>query len=333
MKIDNCIRIIDGVLQTTPSIDAFERIVFESSRVLRGDCFIDILGSYEASREAIEKGAYAIISMRPFEGLDEEIAWIHVACVEQTLIKLLRYTITQKSLRCFIASLVQISFLESIQSSKSIKTLKGSLLEHAVEIFKAKENESFCFCDEKLALLIAPSAQKIALPLHVSLISKGLFISSFQYQTHYWHEQKIPALFVNAFISVLAFCDEQSIAWQCDTIPLMSEHFYPQFITQSLRKKEFGTSDKVLIFESNPALLEEEISYVQSQKEATSLIVCLPKGYDVPFTCKATLLFYTQVTDLLCLKEHSFCYALILGEKESFEPLMNQTFTTQPTLF
>lgn len=333
MKIDNCIRIIDGVLQTSPSIDAFERIVFESHRVLRGDCFIDVSNTSHATQEAIEKGAYAIISMRPFEGQDEEIAWIHVACVEQTLIKLLRYTITQKSLRCFIASCVQISFLEYIQSPKSIKTLKGSLQEYAVEVFKAKENDSFCLCDEKLALLIAPSAQKITLPLHVNpVFSKGLFISSFQYKTHYWHEQKIPALFVNAFVSVLAFCDEHSIAWHCDTIPL-SEHFYPQFTTQSLRKKEFGTSDKVLIFESNHTLLEEEISYLQSQKDTTSLIVCLPKGYDVAFTCKSKILFYTQASDLNILKEHSFCYALILGEKEAFESLMSQTFTTQPTLF
>ena len=333
MKIDNCIRIIDGVLQTTPSIDAFERIVFESHRVLRGDCFVDISHSQEATQEAIEKGAYAIISMRPFEGQDEEIAWIHVACIEQTLIKLLRYTITQKSLRCFIASCVQISFLESIQSPKSIKTLKGSLQEYAVEVFKAKENDSFCLRDETLALLIAPSAQKIAVPLHVNpVFSKGLFISSFQYKTHYWHEQKIPALFVNAFVSVLAFCDEHSIAWHCDTIPL-SEHFYPQFITQSLRKKEFGMSDKALIFESNQALLEEEISYLQSQKEATSLIVCLPKGCDISFTCKSNILFYTQASDLNILKEHSFCYALILGEKEAFEPLLNQTFSVQPTLF
>ena len=333
MKIDNCIRIIDGALQTTPSIDAFERIVFESHRVLRGDCFVDISHSQEATQEAIEKGAYAIISMRPFEGQDEEIAWIHVACIEQTLIKLLRYTITQKSLHCFIASCVQISFLESIQSPKSIKTLKGSLQEYAVEIFKAKENDSFCLCDETLALLIAPSAQKIAVPLHVNpVFSKGLFISSFQYKTHYWHEQKIPALFVNAFVSVLAFCDEHSIAWHCDTIPL-SEHFYPQFITQSLRKKEFGMSDKALIFESNQALLEEEISYLQSQKEATSLIVCLPKGCDISFTCKSNILFYTQASDLNILKEHSFCYALILGEKEAFEPLLNQTFSVQPTLF
>lgn len=333
MKIDNCIRIIDGVLQTTPSIDAFERIVFESHRVLRGDCFIDISNTSHATQEAIEKGAYAIISMRDSLGLDEEIAWIAVASIEQTLIKLLRYHMSEKSLRCFIASPIQASFLELVQSSRAIKILKGSLLESAVEIFKAKEDEAFCLSDEKLALLIAPSAKTINTDYPItSLVSKGLFLSSFTYKDRYWHEQKISALFVPEFLSVLRFCDEHSLPWHCDTIPL-GEHFYPQFITPRLRKKEFGGSDKVLIFEPNSLVLMQEIAYMQSQIDAQSLLVCLPKGYDFGFTCKAKILFYTHASDIHILKEHTFCYALILGEKEAFEPLMNQAFTTQPTLF
>lgn len=333
MKIDNCIRIIDGVLQTTPSIDAFERIVFESHRVLRGDCFIDIAQSPEATQEAILKGAYAVISVRDFEGTDDEIAWINVACIEQTLIKLLRYTISEKSLCFFVASAIQAFFLDHVQTSRSIKILRGSFVQNAIDIFKAKEGDSFCLFDETLAGLIAPSALTIPPSLHVNtLFAKGLFLSTFQYENHTWFEQKIPALFVPAFVSVLAFCDEHSIGWECDTIPL-SEHFYPQFITQSLRKKEFGTSDKVLIFEPNKALLTEEISYLESHIDTALLLICLPKESDVTLTCKSNILYYTQVSDLMVLREHTFCYALILGDKEACEPLLTQTFNLQPTLF
>ena len=41
MKIENCVRIIDWVLQTTPSVDAFERLIGDAHRILRGDCFFD----------------------------------------------------------------------------------------------------------------------------------------------------------------------------------------------------------------------------------------------------------------------------------------------------
>ena len=333
MKIDNCIRIIDGALQTTPSIDAFERLVFESNRVLRGDCFIDVLGSHEATQEALNKGAYAIISTCHSSGLDEEIAWIHVASIEQMLIKLLRYTINEKSLRFFLTSPIQASFLTLVHTSKMVKVLNDSLVKNAVEIFKAKENDAFCMSDEALIFLIAPSAAKIEPFLHVnSLRSKGLFLSNFSYREYHWHEQKIPALFVPEFLSVLAFCDAYSFAWQCDTITL-SEHFYPQFITQSLRKKEFGTSDRVLIFETEASLLEKEIAYLEYHFDASSIRIYVPQGMDVTFTCKSKLHVYTQPSDLEMLKECVFQYALILGEKEVFEPLLNQAFMTQPTLF
>ena len=97
MKIDNLVRIIDGNLHTHPSIDAFERIVFDASRILRGDLYIDVDENAEHTKLASEKGAYAIISTRPFDGDDSELAWICVPSIEQALIKFLRYQVAQKS--------------------------------------------------------------------------------------------------------------------------------------------------------------------------------------------------------------------------------------------
>lgn len=100
MKIDNLVRIIDGTLQTEPSIDAFERITFDASRVLRGDLFIDSNASLQACAEASSKGAYAIVSTLDFKGDDHELAWICVDTIEQALIKLLRYHVAEKTLQC-----------------------------------------------------------------------------------------------------------------------------------------------------------------------------------------------------------------------------------------
>lgn len=76
----------------------------------------------------------------------------------------------------FVASVIQAFFLDHVQTSRSIKILRGSFVQNAIDIFKAKEGESFCLFDETLAGLIAPSALTIPPSLHVNtLFAKGLF--------------------------------------------------------------------------------------------------------------------------------------------------------------
>lgn len=333
MRIDNCVRIMDGVLSTTPSIDAYERVVFESQKVLRGDLFIDLRDSKENTKEAITNGAYAIVSTRTFKDEDEEIAWIQVEKIEQSLIKLLRYTITHKNLLFISASPLQSALLEMLHFPKTIKFLKGTLEEMALAIFKAKEKESFCLSEPLLIKDIAPNAVTINTSLHVNTFSsKGLFLSSFLHQEAYHTEQKIPSLFLLALREVFDFCEQHSLAYDIHALTF-TEHFYPQFVTPSLRKKEFGAADKVLIFEPSPLLLLDEIAYMQAHVSPTSWLLCLPENEKNTFTCKAQTYTYSVPEDLAVLRESTFQYALILGNKDAFEPLLTQTFTSQPSLF
>ena len=101
MRIDNFIRIIDGQLANKPPIDAFASLCFDVPRLAHGDLFIDTTASRELIHQAIEKGAYAVVTTLPFLNDDDECAWICVDEIERTLIKLLRYSITQNRLRSF----------------------------------------------------------------------------------------------------------------------------------------------------------------------------------------------------------------------------------------
>jgi len=333
MKIDNVVRIVDGVLHTTPSIDAFERVVFDVNRVLRGDLFIDTENSAQATHEACEKGAYAIISTRPFEGDDSELAWICVSSLEQALIKLLRYHIAEKSLHCVLFSPLQASFFEMLHSPKSVKILQGSLIQTTQQLFRAKEGEWFGLIDPALCQQIAPSAFSLeAFVEEESSTSKGLFLSSFWHHERYCLDQKLPSLFKPDCLAVLRFCDTHAIAYTLENLNF-TEHFYPQFVTPNLRKKEFGSSDKVLIFEPSEMLLETEIAYLQMHCEAKQWLLVLPKSYHNTLTCEASILRYALPHDISLLKELPFLYALILGDKEAFEPLLNQSFINQPCLF
>jgi len=334
MKIENFVRIIDGKLTTTPPIDAFASITLESTRVSHGDLFIDTTASRELIHQALEKGAYAIVTTLPFAKEDEECAWIEVGSIERILIKLLRYTITQKSLDIILLSPVQEALLEMIQTPRTIKRLKGDLFAIVKTILNAKEEERFCLSNSLLANQIAPVAKSVEAALHVkpTVIAKGLFLSSFEHHERYYAEQKIPSLFVEALLSLLTFCDTHDIAYSLEHLGFC-EHFYPQFITQTLCKKEFGTSSKALIFEPLSALIPSLLAYLQTQVMASKIILCLPHTIQDTFDFKGETLFFEQSEALFSLSERSFQYALILGDKEACETLFIKTFTTQPSLF
>lgn len=332
MKIDNLVRIVDGVLQTTPSIDAFEEILFESAKVSRGDLFIDKDGTREAIEEAIAKGSYAILSSLDFQSNDDEIAWIKVDDMPLAIIKILRFLCTQKSLSIVLATPLQASFLNEIQSEKSIKVLNSSLYHIAKELFKARENEVFCLIDEVMASSIYPTFERITKALHVKIKPKGLFISSFFDEERYFHELRLPALFVNDLVGVLHFCEAKNIAYSLES-NLCIEHFYPQFITNNIRKKEFGMGEKVLIFEDDMALLKDELTYLQGQVKDEQLLLCIPCNSSIETSFKGEIFYFNEIDECEVLKDKNFKYALVFGKKEHFETFLTRDFSTQPTLF
>ena len=332
MKIDNLVRIVDGVLQTTPSIDAFEEMLFDSAKISRGDLFIDTKSSREAIEEAIAKGAYAILTSLDFQGNDDEIAWIKVDDISLCIIKILRFLTTQKSLSIVLATPLQASFLNAIQSEKSIIVLNASLYYIAKELFKARENEVFCLMDETIISSIYPTFERIEKALHVKIKPKGLFISSFFDEERYFHELRLPALFVNDLVGVLHFCETKNIAYSLES-PLCVEHFYPQFITNNIRKKEFGMGEKVLIFEDHETLLKDELAYLQDQIRSEQLLLCLPQSKAIETSFKGEIFYFNEVDECEALKDKNFKYALIFAKKESFDTFLTRDFSTQPTLF
>ncbi|ACZ11708.1 hypothetical protein [Sulfurospirillum deleyianum] len=337
MKIENFVRIIDGKLSTTPPIDAFGSICLEITRLSHGDLFIDTQASRENIHQALEKGAYAIVTILPFENEDEECAWIEVSSIEGMLIKLLRYTITQKSLEFLLLSPVQEAFLEMIQvAPKPFKRLKGDVVSITKSILIAKEEERFFLSNEPLAHKIAPLCERIENNLHVKpfIIPKGLFLSSFTYNERFYAEQKIPALFVEELITLLHFCDTHDIAYTIEHLGF-SEHFYPQYITHSFVKKEFGTSDKVLIFEPTFELLPRLCTHLFSSLKSQHALLCLPEHLHYNFPFDGERLWFKTPQELLReLASKSFTYALIVSSKESFDLLFSkESSTIQATLF
>jgi len=152
-----------------------------------------------------------------------------------------------------------------IQTPRTIKRLRNDLFAIVKTILGAKEDERFGLSNPALAQQIAPASKKVEITLHVkpTVMAKGLFLSSFWHNERYYADQKIPSLFVEELLCLLDFCDTHAIAYSLEHLGFC-EHFYPQFITHALCKKEFGSSDKALIFEPLPALIPSLIAYLKN---------------------------------------------------------------------
>lgn len=332
MRIDNLVRIVEGKLQNSPVIDAIEAIHFDSLKINRGDLFIAYEASQEAIFMAIERGAYAVITTDAFSGNDTEIAWVKVDSITQAIIKLLRFLCTQKALNFVLASPIQSAFLLALQSEKKIKNLPFSLIELAKELIKAKPQSLFCLEDETLAYQLSPTTQRIEKAHHVNSVAKGLFITTFSNDRHFFHDLKIPSLFAADFLSVIEYFDAQNLSYSIDSFSPIA-HFYPQFITAQLRKKEFGMGEKVLIFERDITLFEKEITYLMEQAKKDETVVCIPSTKTLPFNCPLKIIPFASNHDIEILYDTAFRYALILGEKELFDVFLSRSFSTQPSLF
>lgn len=327
MKIDNFIRIIDGRLITKPPIDAFASICFDLHRLSHADLFVDVNTSREDIHHALQKGAYAIVTTLKYENEDEECAWIEVAHIEQMLIRMMRYTITQKSLTLLCLSPIQAALLEQIHTPKSYRYLKNDLVSIAKTLLNAKEHEGFYSDDALLLANIAPTAIQPTIQTY-PCTHKGLFLSTFEHHGIIYSDQKIPSHHVNALLSLLNVCDEQSIAYDINLLSF-SAHFYPQFVSHVLVKKEFGASDKVLIFEPLETLMEAHLAYMQ--RFGITPLLCLAKDVRLPIDNAHYFSSYEELHAILLT--HTSTYALIACEKEAFEPYFRLVKTEQPTLF
>ena len=110
------------------------------------------------------------------------------------------------------------------------------------------------------------------------------------------------------------------------------DHFEAVFTNKNFEIKEFGTSDKVLIFENSFTLVTNEISFLQSQASWAKIIYLIPTTYKDSIDSNNENIFMYKHQDEIksILKSNLFHFALLVGvDKAIFnKPLTKQTQLT-----
>jgi len=331
MRIESLVRITGGVLLNTPLVNSINDIKTSSCKIQRENLFIDINNNKEEINHALQNGAYAVLTSIIPKIKDKEIAWICVEDLNIAIIKLSRFYATNKNFTFVTLSKVQYKLAKCMQIDKKAKVLSAEPKDALLEILKAEKNEIFFVINNDFITKIDPS---ITLPKKkiqaAKTLKSGLFHTSFVFNGRYINNIRLSPFFVPFLCSLIEYLDKLHIEYKIDNFNDF-EHFYPQFVNNKLEKKDFGSTNKVLIFEKDFMLFSQEVDFLENNLNNNSLIILLPEGKVL--TCKSTKMIYKNFFEIKNLNDVDFRYALIYGNIKDFEESLKMQENKQMSLF
>jgi len=334
MRLENTVALINGELVNSPFVNNFENIVLEAKAVRRGDLFIAF--DEESIEEAIFNGAYGIIFYKPTQIRDNEIAWIKVQNLEDALVRLLRFELLNKEISVYSCDEIVIklalqvvtepNFIILFGDIKSVFKSLANIEEHCTILFSPALTTANLFTDTRE---IPKSPQS-----NINIVEQTLFETSFIYDNIFYERQLISPFFMPYLERLLYLFKKLKINFRLRKFTPI-EHFEAVFTNKNFEIKEFGTSDKVLIFEKNSTLIEDEMLFLQTQATWAKTIYIIPSTLKGKLSSKQnlqkkTFFYHTKDEIKKILQTETFHFALIVGVDKSIldKPLVRQTQLT-----
>jgi len=331
MRIEDTVRLTDGVLQNFPSVTQTESIKIDPLTVERGDLFLDIDSSNKNQKIALEHGAYAIMSEKIPEILDSEVAWIEVNSLKLACVKLSRYEFNKKNSSMLFLDDISQEILYNITRNKEFTELSSNIFDALITIKKSGENTKYTCSDERLALSIDSDCKRVKTKCDIEKFeTKSPFYSSFICNENFYKNIKIPAIFIEKLCTIINFLAEFDIYFNIHNLTL-HKHFSPTFIDYNLNKKEFGQGEKVVIFEKNMDFLDFEIRYLSNFSK--EFITCVPQKYRNYFSKYKNIFLFSNLDELRDLISKNFRYILVLSTKEEYDAIFETKKRSYGRLF
>lgn len=324
MRIENILALTNGELINNPFVKNFENIVFNLKYVKRGDLFVAY--DEETIQDAINEGAYGILFDTPTQISDTEIAWIKVDNCENALKRLLRFRLIEKNVRVYSCNEIILKLALQVSTDSNCIPVYGDAKSIYKQLGNLEDKATLLFCPSMSDINIFTDVQnlKVSEVEPITIIEQTLFETSFIYENIFYERQSISPFFMPYLEELLHLYKSLKIKYTLKKFVAI-DHFEAVFTNKNFEIKEFGTSDKVLIFEPKSELIDLEISFLQKNASWAKSIYIIPSAIDG--IRNDNVFIYensNQIIDIL--KENDFHFALITGvDKEILsKPITNQ---------
>jgi ferrochelatase len=250
---------------------------------------------------------------------DSEIAWIKVDDIETALLKILRFHLLDKNISAYECDAITLDLALQISATDNFKPLKGDIFEIFKELWDTPLNTLILFAHTFTCkdIFTHPLTMPKYTDDRITIIEQTLFETSFIYDDIYYERQALSIFFMPYLEILLSLLKEEKIDFKITSFKHLS-HFEPVFTNKNFEAKEFGTSDKVLIFESDFEFIDAQISFLQSQANWAKLIYILPKEKITDTQRIENVYTYATQQDIISiLKSTHFHFALIAEQDKT----------------
>lgn len=324
MRLENFLALTQTTLVNEPYVHSFENIVFEAHKVKRGDLFFAYY--QEEIGVAVANGAYGVIFDKPTQISDNEIAWIKANNLDEALKKLIRFKSIEKEIVAYACNEIIFKLSLQVITPSNFLTIFGDLKSIFKTILEAENRTTFLFCPAIVDKEIFAVVKNMPHPPYapIEIIEQTLFETSFIYSNVFYERQLISPFFIPYLEELFHLYKTLKIEYKLKKFTTI-EHFEPIFINKKFEIKNFGTSDKVLIFEPKGELLDAQISFLERHASWANTIFILPNHIKT----KSSEKFFNYKNEkeiIAILRENRFNFALIVGVDKSIlsKPLSNQ---------
>jgi len=271
MRLVNILALTQAKLVNEPFVSSFENIVFDAKKIKRGDLFIAFVE--EDIEDAILNGAYGVVFDKPTQISDSEIAWIKVQNLEEAIKKLLRFRLIEKQINTYQCDEVTIRLAKQIVTQNSLIVLDSDVKDIFLPLWGVDADTTILFTpsltDKSLFTDIKSLPNEII--NHIEIKEKTLFETSFVYDNKFYERQLISPFFIPYLEKLLSLFKKLDINFRLKKFTPI-KHFEAVFVNKNLQVKDFGSTDKVIIFESDKNLIKSQIDFLQKNASWASII-------------------------------------------------------------
>ncbi|MCW1358549.1 hypothetical protein OLP58_01945 [Campylobacter jejuni] len=313
MQISNLGELLNATLIHEGSVLSVEGFAINLNELKAGFAFFN--NDKKEITQAIEKGAYVIITESDIAVEDKEIFYFKVENLEQALIRFLRFFCEDKECEFLLFKSYELSLCKAFY----FNILKGNIFADFEKLIKTKKSEIFCYCEENYLNKLCTYSYSLKETNFTLLSRSSFFFTTLICENLYFKNLNLPFFYANSFAKIISFLKEknQKIIFDFNKI----DDFKIYFIDDKFEITPFGSSSQAFIVSNNQNTFE---FWKEKFKNIKDFKIASKNSLFCDFS-------YNQLSDLRKLKNFKYC--LILENYDIFEQEFENKENQIPSLF
>jgi hypothetical protein len=230
MRIDNILNIIDGELVNSGFISKIAGFADTLKDVKGGYLFIS--DNEDEIKEAIKKGAYAILSKEYHPIIDDEIAWIRVDDIKKSLLKLFKYKFLNKIL--YFCDEISYEIINSMNKDNRLLVFND---------FDVKVLRDYDYYVTSNVLFKDMATFYLEKQTKLEVLDTTLFTMKIKYEKEY--NLIFPSLYLEKLSKSIFFFESNELKFSLNSLKI--NRLYPIFVNRFNEIVKFGSTDRVII--------------------------------------------------------------------------------------